>query len=329
MEGFENARSVQPIVIPPGTFKKVLIGIVLLVIVAAGISMVYTVQEQEHAAILTFGKFTEEKVEAGLHFKMPYPIQKVVKVPAKLTQKIEIGFRTGPNGVIYANEEEALMITGDENIVHADAIVEWRIANVKDYLYNISDGEEFLRNATVSAIRSVIGSTKLDFAITDGKTEIEARATALLLELQDDYNSGIHVIALRFQDIEPPSGEVQEAFRDVTNAREEQNTKVNVARRYANERIPVARGEAQALLEKAEAVKQGRIFSATGDVAKFNAIYSEFLNSPEITEFRLVTETLEQIYPNAKIFITNANGDVVPYLPLNELLKSSQGGDLG
>jgi membrane protease subunit HflK len=329
MEGFENARNIQPIVIPPGIVKKVLIGILLLAIIAAGVSMVYTIQEQEHAAILTFGKLTEEKVEAGLHFKAPYPIQKVVKVPAKLTQKIEIGFRTGPNGVIYSNEEEALMITGDENIVHADAIVEWRIANVKDYLYNISNGEEFLRNATISSIRSVIGSTNLDFAITEGKTEIEARATALLLQLQDDYKSGIHVIALRFQDIEPPSGEVQEAFRDVTNAREEQNTKVNVARRYANERIPVARGEAQALLEGAEAIKQGRIFSATGDVAKFNAIYAEFLNNPEITEFRLVMETLEQIYPNARIFITNENGDVVPYLPLNELLKSSQGGDLG
>ena len=214
-------------------------------------------------------------------------------------------------------------------MVHGDGIVEWRIANVKDYLYNISNGEEFLRNATISAIRSVIGASELDFAITEGKTEIEALSTALLIELQNEYDSGIHIIALRFQDIEPPSGEVQAAFKDVTNAREEQNTKVNEAKRYANETIPVARGEAQALLEGAEAIKQERILSATGDVAKYNAIYSEYINNPAITEFRLVTETLEQIYPNAKIFITNEDGDVVPYLPLNELLKGAQGGDLG
>lgn len=326
MEPNENSFGFKIPSVPKGLVKKIIIGVVVLLVLFLGVTMIYTVEEQEHAAILTFGTFTSEIVDAGLHFKAPYPIQTVVKVPAKITQKIEVGFRENSSGEMVIVDDEAIMITGDENIVHADAIVEWRIGDVKKYLYNISDGEEFLRNATIASIRSVIGSTKLDFAITEGKTEIEAKSTENLLRLQEEYNTGIFVIALRFQDIEPPSGEVQDAFRDVTNAREEKNTKINVARRYENDRMPKARGEAQALLEKAEAQKQERIFAATGDVAKFNAIYSEYKNDPNVTEYRLITETLELIYPKAKIFITNENGDVVQYLPLNELMKDS-GGD--
>ena len=326
MDDFNQNNRPQMPTIPAGVIKKVVIAVIVIAILAAGSTMFYTVQEQEHAAILTFGQLTHEQVDAGLYFKAPYPIQQIVKVPAKLTQKIEIGFRTLGDGTIVSVDDEALMITGDENIVHADAIVEWRISNVKDYLYNISDGEQFLQNATTASIRSVIGSANLDFAITDGKTEIEARATDQLLELQERYQSGIHIIALRFQDIEPPSGEVQAAFKDVTDAREEQNTKVNEARRYQNERIPVARGEAQALLEAAEATKEARIFSATGDVAQFNAIYAEYQNNPDITEYRLVMETLELIYPNAKIIITNEDSNTVQYLPLNELLNQARGG---
>ena len=219
------------------------------------------------------------------------------------------------------------MITGDENIVHADAVVEWKISNVHRYLYNIQDGEVFLRNAASSAIRNVIGSQTLDYAITDGKTEIQALVTQELMKLQEQYDTGIQVIEVKFQDIEPPSGDVEDAFRNVTNAREEQNTKVNNARKYENERIPVARGEAQALLENAEAAKEARIFSAQGDVARFNAILAEYTKNPDVTETRLIIETLEQILPNAQIFITSGSGDTVQYLPLNELMrKPNQGG---
>lgn len=326
--GSSNQRPDMP-EITPAMIKKVIIGIVVILVLALGFSMFYTIEEQEQAAVLTFGEYTITTEEAGLHFKWPFPIQKIVKVPANLTQKIEIGFNE-VNGQAVINEEEALMITGDENIVHADAIVEWRISNIPAYLYNIEDGEEFLRNAATASIRAVIGSTNLDYAITEGKTEIEALVTEELLQLQLDYQTGIHVIALRFQDIQPPSGEVEQAFKDVTNAREEQNTKINNARKYQNERIPVARGEAQALLEQAEAKKEARIFTAQGDVARFNAIYSEYQKNPAVTESRLIIETLEQILPNAQIFITSGDGDTVQYLPLNELMRnnsSQQGGN--
>ncbi|MBO9605000.1 MAG: FtsH protease activity modulator HflK [Paenibacillaceae bacterium] len=285
--------------------------------------MFYTVQEQERAAVLTFGKLTGEQT-AGLHVKFPYPIQQIVKVPALMTQRIHIGYREEENGKIRSVPEEALMITGDENIVSADAVVEWRVDNVGQYLYNIDKPEVFLQNAAIAAIRSVIGATKLDTAITDGKTEVQLKVKEKLDELNRKYETGIFIQDIKFQDIEPPEGEVQQAFKDVTNAREEKNTKINNARKYENDRIPKARGEAQALIENAEAVKKSRILGAQGDVAKFNAIYTEYLNNPSVTQSRLVLETIEKVFPKAKIFISDSSGDTVKYLPLTDLMRSSQ-----
>ncbi|GGG13517.1 hypothetical protein GCM10010912_67440 [Paenibacillus albidus] len=306
----------------PGMYRKIGMGVAAaIVLIFLGSSSFYTVQEQERAAILTFGKYTNE-TSAGLHFKWPYPIQQVITVPAELTQRIHIGYRQEKDGSV-AVDDEAMMITGDENIVSADAVVQWKISNIRDYLYNIDDPDKFLRNSASSSIRAVIGSEKLDYAITDGKTVIQDKVRVLLVDLQKKYNTGIQIIDIKFQDIEPPSGQVEEAFREVTNAREEKNTKINNAKKYENDIIPKARGEAQALLEKAEGEKKSRILNAQGDVAQFNAIYAEYSNNKSVTESRLILETLETIMPNAKIFITNSNSDTVNYLPLNELMRSA------
>lgn len=309
----------NPLDLPPGLLKKIGFGIAALFVILIGYSSFYTVQEQERAAILTFGKYTNETT-AGLHFKWPYPIQQVIIVPAELTQKIYIGYRQDGD-VITPVEEEAMMITGDENIVSADAVVQWKISNIQQYLYNIDNPEQFLRNAASSSIRSVIGSEKLDYAITDGKTEIQDKVRERLLELQGRYNTGMQIIDIKFQDIEPPLGQVSDAFREVTNAREEKNTKINNAAKYENDKIPKARGEAQAMLENAEGQKKSRILNAQGDVAQFNAIFAEYSKNPGVTESRLIMETLEKILPKAKIFISESSGDTVKYLPINELLR--------
>lgn len=306
--------------ISPKALKKLVIGIAIAVVALyIGATSFYTVEERERAAILTFGEYTHE-VGSGLHFKWPYPIQDVKIVQAELTQYITIGYKESPSGDIPV-EEEAMMITGDENIVSADAVVTWKIGDIKNYLTNISNPEKFLRNSAVASIRSVIGSQKLDYVITDGKTVVQDMVREQLVELQDKYDTGIQIIDFKFQDIEPPDGQVAEAFRAVTNAREEKNTKVNNALKYENERIPVARGEAQALIENAEAEKASRILNAQGDVAKFNAIYEEFKNNQSVTKDRLVLETLEKVMPNAQIFITDSNSNTVNYLPLNEMMN--------
>jgi membrane protease subunit HflK len=313
----------QPVGLPPGLLKKIIAGIIIVIILIVGKSMFYTVQEHEKAAILTLGKYSGE-TEAGLHFKLPYPIQQVIVLPAKKTQRIQIGFRE-VDGKITSVEEESLMITGDENILSADAVVEWNISNMQNYLYNIDEAESFLRNSASAAIRSVIGSTALDFAITEGKTEVQGKVKERLIDMQAKYETGIHIIDLKFQDIEPPVGDVQAAFKDVTNAREEKNTKINVAMKYENDILPRERGNAQALIENAEAQKKSRILNAQGDVAKFNAIYAEYVNNKTVTESRLVIETLEKILPSAKIFISDGSGETVKYLPINELMRNPAG----
>lgn len=321
----EQPLEMRPPQWPKGLGKKIAIGVVVLIAVILGSSTFYTVQEQEKAAILTFGKYTSTS-DAGLHFKLPYPIQKVIKVPAVITQRIEIGYRE-QRGQTVIVEEEAFMITGDENIVSADAVVEWRISDPEKYLFNIDNAEVFLRNSAIASIRSVIGAKRLDYVITDGKTEVQTEVKMKLDELNEKYQTGIFIIDLKFQDIEPPEGEVQQAFKQVTDAREEKNTKINNARKYENDRIPKARGEAQAMLERAEAEKQSRILNAQGDVAKFDAIYTEFVANPAVTQQRLVIETLEKILPKAQIFITDSgNGNTVNYMSLNELLRQRQAG---
>ncbi|MDN4603926.1 MULTISPECIES: FtsH protease activity modulator HflK, partial [Paenibacillus] len=279
----------------------------------------YTVQEKEVAVVTTFGKVTNESTQ-GLHLKWPWPIQSVEKVDANKTHRIEIGFRQDGDKAVSV-ESEALMITGDENIVWADAIVEYNISNAKNYLYNTDSPENFLGNATVAAIRSVIGSKKLDYVITEGKTEIQAEVKELLIASNDLYNTGIHILDVKFQDIEPPEGEVSKAFVAVTDAREEKNTKINQAEKHRNQVIPQARAAANAAKEQALSEKTERINGAKGDVKEFNAIYEEYKKNPQITKKRLILETIEKVYPKAKIFIVDGNGQTVNYLPLTDLTK--------
>lgn len=316
----QRPRSESPN-LPPGLVRKIIIGAIILLLVLVGISMFYIVEEGQRAAVMTFGKYDYDQ-GPGLQFKLPYPIQKVEIRDADITQRMTIGY-IERGGTIVPVPEEALMITGDENIVSADAVVEWRIVDLEAFLFNVYEPERFIRNASTSAIRSVMGANRLNFVITDGKTQIQAEVREKLTELMETYNSGVHIIDVKFQDIEPPEGEVQQAFREVTNAREEKNTKINQANQYQNQRLPNARGEAQALIEQAEGQKQSRILNAQGDVAQFNAIYNEYVKNPAVTERRLILETLERVLPNAKIFITDGGGDTVKYLPLNELMRSS------
>jgi len=322
MSVFDEQRpSSAPPELPPGLIRKIIIGAIILIVILFGFSMFYTVEEGQRGAILTFGKFTAES-ESGLHFKMPYPIQKVIILDANITQRMHIGYREVAGGTTPV-PEESMMITGDENIVSADAVVEWKVANIEKYLFNIDQPDIFLRNSAIASIRTVMGSNKLDYAITEGKTEIQGEVREKLVDLMLKYDTGITIIDLKFQDIEPPEGDVQQAFRDVTNAREEKNTKINNANQYKNDRLPKARGEAQALIEEAEAQKKSRVLNAVGDVAKFNAIYNEYVKNPAVTERRLILETLEKVLPDARIFITDSAGDTVKYLPINEMLKTT------
>lgn len=267
--------------------------------------------------ILTFGKVEQTVSAPGLHVKMPWPIQKVEKL-SKETYSLHFGYKE-ENGGVSESSDETKMITGDENIVLADLVVQWKITDPAKYLFNSSDPQEILYNTTSASLRSIIGSSKIDDALTSGKAEIEADVRDLLTQLMEKYDIGISVIAVKLQDVELPNDDVRSAFTAVTDARETMNTKINEARKYENKRMNEAEGEKSAILSAAEGDKKKRTETARGDVAVFDKLYAEYKNNKEITRSRLVIETLEQVLPNAEIYIMNDDGNTLKYLPLRTL----------
>lgn len=298
------------------------VGVVILAVV--GITSWYTVDESEQAVILTFGKADDNITQAGLHFKMPWPIQEVEKL-SKETFSLNFGYTKNAKG--KANQIK--MITGDENIVLADLVVQWKITEPSKYLYSATDPKQVLNNATSASLRGIIGTSEIDEALTSGKAEIENEVRELLISLIEDYDIGISISDVKLQEVDLPNAEVRTAFTKVTDARETMNTKINEAKKYKNQKYEEALGEKDAIISRAEGDKVARIEAAKGDIAKFNALYEEYAKSPNITRDRLVIETLEQVLPEAKIYIMNDEGNTLKYLPLDSSKKAvvpSEGG---
>lgn len=299
------------------TIAGLIIAIVILSIVA--FTTWYTVDESDQAVILTFGKVEEGITEPGLHFKLPWPVQSVEKL-SKETFSLQFGYEE-KDGEIKDFPDETKMITGDENIVLADLVVQWKITDPEKYLYNAEEPEEILYDATSSSLRSIIGGSKIDDALTSGKADIEADVRELLTSLIGKYDIGISILAVKLQDVELPNDDVRKAFTDVTDARETANTKKNEADKYKNQRMNEAEGEKKALISKANGEKAARLERARGDVAVFNKLYGEYKNNPDITRERLVIETLEQVLPGAEIYIMNDDGNTMKYFPIRPLEK--------
>lgn len=298
-----------------------IVGLIFLITILSILAFTtwYTVDESEQAVILTFGKVEQGLNEPGLHFKLPWPIQSVEKL-SKETFSLQFGYEE-KDGQVKEFPNETKMITGDENIVLADLVVQWKITNPAQYLYNADKPEEILYDATSASLRSIIGSSKIDDALTSGKAEIEADVRDLLSELIDKYDIGISILAVKLQDVELPNDEVRKAFTNVTDAREMMNTKINEAKKYRNKRTNEAQGEKDALISTALGDKAARIESARGDVSIFNKLYAEYSKNPEITRQRLVLETIEQVLPNTEIYIMNDDGNTLKYFPIRPLEK--------
>ena len=316
----ESSEKIGNIVekIPAIKFGKGIIKLLdLLIIVLYLATGIYIVQPNQQGVIRRFGKFTRLD-SPGLHYHLPYPFESAVSPSVTEVKRIEIGFRTVRGGYTDV-PEEALMLTGDENIVSAESIVQYRIKNAADYLFNIIEPELTVRNAAEAALRQVIGSRKIDDALTEGKYEIQEESKVLIQELLDSYQSGIVVIAVQLQDVNPPE-EVSAAFKDVASAKEDKSKFINEAEGYYNDVIPDARGEAVKITKEAEGYKIERIRKAEGDVAKFNQILREYQKGKDVTKYRLYIETMELILPRMKKFIMENSDDdsVLKFLPLSD-----------
>ena len=305
----------QEVQIPDFNFKitPVLVGILLLWL-ATGI---YIVGPDEVGVVRTFGKFTRV-VQSGLNWKFPAPIETVDTPKVTEVKRIEIGFRTLKNGQYRTVEKESLMLTGDENIVDAEMIVQYKIKDPVAYLFRIVGPELTVREAAEASLRTVVGRNKIDETLTTGKFTIQEETKNQLQSVLDNYNSGIHVVAVQLQDVSPPK-EVIGAFKDVASAKEDKNRMINQAEGYRNDVIPKARGEAEAMIRDAEGFKESRVKRAEGDATKFTTILKEYRKAKSITEKRLYLETMEKVLPDIeKIIVPDKDsGNMLNLLNLN------------
>ncbi len=308
--------------IPQLKFSKGLFGIIsVLVIVLYLASGIFVVAPDEQGVVKRFGKFI--RIESpGLNYHLPFPIETVLTPAVTQVKRVEIGFRTitfGPPARYREIPAEALMLTGDENIVSAEAIVQYKIKDPVNYLFNIILPEQTVRSAAEATLRQVIGERKIDEALTVGKYEIQEETKRLLQELLDSYKAGILIVAVQLQDVNPPK-EVQDAFKDVASAKEDKSRYINQAQGYRNDLIPKARGEAVKMTKEAEGYKIERIKKAEGDVAKFNSILIEYKKGESITQARLYLETMEEILPNMNKVIVDLeeNQSLINLLPLGD-----------
>ena len=305
----------QEVEIPEFNFKitPVLIGI-LVVWLLTGI---YIVGPDEVGVIRTFGEYTRV-TQSGLNWKFPSPIETANTPKVTEVKRIEFGFRSLKNGQYRTVEKESLMLTGDENIVDAEMIVQYKIKDPVQYLFNIVEPELTVREAAEASLRTVVGRNKIDETLTTGKFTIQEETKIQLQNILNKYESGIHVVAVQLQDVSPPK-EVIGAFKDVASAKEDKNRMINQAEGYRNDVIPKARGEAEAMIRDAEGFRESRVKRAEGDATKFTTILKEYNKAKSITEKRLYLETMEKVLPGVeKIIIPDKDsGNMLNLLNLN------------
>lgn len=306
------------------TGRSILLAVVACLVVLAAMSCYYTVDDKQQAVVTTFGKVTDI-ADAGVHFKLPFGIQKVRKVDVNVYQKIELGYT--PDDYVNSTSEST-MITGDYNIVNVEFFVEYRISDPVQYLYSSNEPELILKNLIQSQVRNVVGSSTVDAVLTDGKENIQMQVKNLVSQILDEYDLGLTLVDVRIQDAEPPTQEVVEAFKAVETAKQQAEAVVNQAKAYQNAQLPQAQAQADKTTQNAEYLKQKRINEAYEQVAMFNAMYEEYRLNPEITRSRMYYEAIQEILPGVKLYINTAGSgsDVQMLLPLDSLVDTTDGG---
>ena len=300
---------------------SLLIVIVIVIWLGTGI---FIVDPEEQGIIKRFGVVTEV-VGPGPHYHFPSPIETVQIEPVTAVRRIEIGFRTiqiGPPAKYRRVLKESLMLTGDENIIDVQFIVQYRISNLENYLYSLTNPDETVKSAAESAMREVIGDTTVTKALTVGKGILEGDTARLLQRTMNSYKGGIIIENVKLQDVHPPDA-VKEAFKDVVSAREDREKMINEAEGYRNNLVPKSRGEAAQMINNAKAYAKEKVLVALGETERFNLIYEEYMKAKEITRDRILLETMSSILPKVNKVVADkaVGGNVLPFLPIGQALN--------
>jgi membrane protease subunit HflK len=290
--------------------------LVLLIWLASGF---YIVDQSQRGIVLQFGKF-QQSTEPGLRWRLPYPIQSHELVNISGVRTIEIGYRGSERNKVL---KEALMLTDDENIVNIQFAVQYILKDPVEYLFNNRHPDDAVMGAAETAVREIVGKSRMDFVLYEGREQIAVNAAKLMQDILDRYNSGILVSKVTMQNAQPPE-QVQAAFDDAVKAGQDRERQKNEGQAYANDVIPRAKGTASRLMEEANGYKQRVIASAEGDASRFRQIHVEYAKAPEVTRQRMYLDTMQQVFSNtSKLLVdTKGQGNLL-YLPLDKLMQAA------
>lgn len=307
-----------------GSGKKVgqIFGWIVVAIVAMTVilSAFYTVGETESVVVTTFGKATLVD-EKGLHFKIPF-IQKATKVDTTV-RGLKIGYGEDSEGNTYSVEHESIMITSDYNFIDCDFYISYQVTDPIKYLYNSDYPDMIIKNIAMSSIRSTVSAFTVDNAITTGKAQIQSNVKAMMVEELEKQDIGITLVDASIQDVEPPTDDILEAFTAVETAKQGKESAVNEANAYRNAKLPEAEAEADKIVQTAEAEKSARINEATGQAARFNEEYNEYVHYPLITKQRMFMEAMSDVLPALQVVIDQGDGEIMKYYPITDLNKAA------
>jgi len=311
------------------TPKAIIIVVVVILLLITAFSSFFVVDQTERAAVLQFGRFSR-MAEPGLHFKLPFGIEKNYNVPTQVVLKQEFGFRTERPGIttIRAAQDfpgESIMLTGDLNIVDVEWIIQYRIVDAFNWLFKVQDKEKTIRDISQSVINELVGDRAIFDVIGAERANIETYSQDQMNKLFDKYKLGIRVTTVKLQNIVPPVGPVQEAFEDVNKAIQDRNRLINEGQEAYNQAIPKAKGEAEQLVQEAEGYAVERVNRAEGDVSRFSRVLDEYNRSPGVTRTRLYYEMFEEVFKDAEN-VDLIDKNLKNFIPFKALGSASAGG---
>ncbi|SCY35051.1 protease FtsH subunit HflK [Nitrosospira sp. Nl5] len=293
-----------------------LAGLLLLLWISSGF---YIVNEGQRGVVLRFGKYVET-TQAGLRWHLPYPVETVEAVNVSQVRTVEIGYRNNVRSKVL---KESLILTDDENIVDIQFAVQYILKDPEAFLFNNREPENAVLQAAETAIREVIGKSKMDFVLYEGREQVAAKATQLMQSILDRYEIGIAISKVTMQNAQPPE-QVQAAFDDAVKAGQDRERQKNEGQAYANDVIPRAKGNAARLLEEAEGYKQRVVASSEGDASRFKQVLVEYNKAPVVTRDRLYLDMMQQVLSStSKILVDQKGGNNLLYLPLDKLIQTS------
>jgi membrane protease subunit HflK len=305
---------------PDAAGAKIGIAVILAVVVFIWtVSGFFIVQEGQTAVITTFGKYSHS-TSAGFNWRWPAPIQGHEIVNVSQVRTVEVGYRSN---VKNKQPKESLMLTDDENIIDIQFAVQYKLKDAAQWLYNNRDQEEMIRQVAETAIREIVGRSKMDFVLYEGREKVALDVNSLMQQVLERYKAGVQITNVTMQGVQPPE-QVQAAFDDAVKAGQDKERQKNEGQAYANDVIPKARGEASRLLQESEAYKAKVVANSEGNAGRFKQVLTEYQKAPSVTRDRMYLETMQQIFSNTtKLMLDTKNNNNMIYLPLDKLIAQS------